>query len=191
VGSGDGRGPYHWAAADPWCFFIASDANPSALQEIAWRAGRKPARGGVSNLLCIAEPLDILSKELGAVADRITIILPWGSLLRAVAAPEMNALRYIARLCLPDATAEIIFSYDQNDAQEQAPLGDLTFDESHIATLPERYQLAGLKIAEVAEISQQQLAAYETTWAKRLAFGRRRTVWRIRATRDFADVETL
>jgi 16S rRNA (adenine(1408)-N(1))-methyltransferase len=132
--------------------------------------------------LCIGEPLEMLANELGAVADRISVILPWGSLLGAVALPEVDALRHVARLCLPDATVEIVFSYDQQqDAREGAPLGTVVLDEQHIAMLAERYARAGLEIVSTANIPQRQLTAYETTWAKRLAFGRRREVWRIEA----------
>jgi 16S rRNA (adenine(1408)-N(1))-methyltransferase len=182
LGSGDGRGPYHWAYREPSRLFIASDANASALTDIAWRAGRKAARGGISNLLCIAEPLDTLSTELRAVADRVTVILPWGSLLRAVALPEIASLRHIAHLCLPDANVEIVFSYDERrDARERTSLPAAGLDEDHMATLPALYEQAGLLIASAERFSQGELAAYHSTWAKRLAFGRPRNVWRVRA----------
>lgn len=118
MGSGDGRGPYHWASRDPSRLFIAADANASALAEIAWRAGRKPARGGVPNLICIAEPLDALAAELPAVADRISVILPWGTLLTAVGAPQLDSLRQIAHLCLLGARLEIVLSYEEHDAHQ-------------------------------------------------------------------------
>jgi 16S rRNA (adenine(1408)-N(1))-methyltransferase len=117
------------------------------------------------------------------VADRITVILPWGSLLRAVAVPEINSLRDIARLCLPKATIEIVLSYDeQRDARQKAPLGTGGLDEEHMrTTLPRLYGQAGLLIVAAEQISQRELADYHTTWAKRLAFGRPRNVWRLRA----------
>src|SRR5262249_47636683 len=92
---------------------------------------------------------------------------------------------HIARLCLPDATLEIVFSYDrQRDARPGAPLGATGFDEAHITTtLPSLYQQAGLRIVAVEEISQHELAAYHTTWAKRLAYGPLRRVWKIQARR--------
>jgi 16S rRNA (adenine(1408)-N(1))-methyltransferase len=162
--------------------FIASDANPDALTEIAWKAGRKAARGGIPNLICIAEPLQALATELAAAADRITVILPWGSLLRAVVAPDLVSLRHIAHLCLPDAGVEIVFSYDeQRDARLRVLLPAGGFDEAHIATLPHLYQEAGLQIVAADRFSQRELANYQTTWAKRLAFGRPRKVWRLQA----------
>jgi len=162
--------------------FIASDANPAALTEIAWRAGRKASRGGLPNLICIAEPLQALATELAAAADRVTVILPWGSLLRVVTAPELVSLRHIAHLCLPDASVEIVLSYDeQRDAQQGILLPAGGFDEEHIATLTRLYQQAGLQIAAADRLSPKELADYQTTWAKRLAFGRPRKLWRLRA----------
>ncbi len=167
-------------AREPDRLFIASDANPSLLLETAWKAGRKPARGGISNLICIAEPLDVLAAELGAVADRVTVILPWGSLLRSVAAPDVDslrsiadlhsiaALRSIADLCLPEATIEIVFSYDsERDARERAPLGVSVLDERHIlTTLPRLYEQAGLPIALVERLSQKELAKRERPYTQ-------------------------
>lgn len=182
LGSGDGRGPYHWASREPSRLFIASDANVAGLTETAWRAGRKAARGGVPNLICVAEALDTLSAELSRVADRVTVILPWGSLLRAVGTPEPVSLRHIAQLCRPEADVEIVLSYDaQRDARQALLLPAGTLDESHIATLPGLYQQADLQIVTADRISQRELAACQTTWAKRLAFGQPRIVWRLRA----------
>ena len=182
LGSGDGRGPYRWASREPSRLFVASDSNAAALTEIAWRAGRKPKRGGVPNLICIAEPLDALATELAAVADRITIVLPWGSLLRAVAAPEVVSLRNIARLCLAGANLDIVFSYDaQRDARQGIPLTAGALDEEHIATLPHLYEQAALHILGAVPFPQKELAAYQTTWVKRIAFGQPRNIWRLRA----------
>ncbi|MCI0349574.1 MAG: hypothetical protein L0Z53_09140 [Acidobacteriales bacterium] len=181
LGSGDGRGPYRWAAREPSRLFIASDANADGLLEIAWRAARKPARGGIANLLCIAEPFDVLARELGRIAHQVSVILPWGSLLSAVAAPEINSLCSIAELCLPAANIEAVFSYDcQRDGR--APGLVAVLDERHIEEdLKPLYREAYLPIAAATRIPQRELARYETSWAKRLAAGRAREVWRIQA----------
>ena len=126
----------------------------------------------------------MLAAEFGRVADRISIILPWGSLLRTVAAADIEALRQIAKLCLPDANIEIVFSYDpEHDAGEGARLGIPNLNEQYMTlTLAELYDRAGLHLVAAAKIPLTELARYETTWAKRLASGRSRDVWRIRAT---------
>ena len=137
--------------------------------------------------MCIAEPLSVLAAELGPVADRVSVILPWGDLLRVVATADVGSLCDLARLCLPAANLEIVFSYDRNrDAKDNVLFDVGTLDEQYVATLTSLYEQAGLRVVATEKIAQAHLAAYETTWAKRLAFGRPREVWRIRARRSLA-----
>ena len=140
-------------------------------------------------MICIGESLDVLATELSRIAHRISVILPWGSLLRAVAAPDIASLRQIARLCLPGASIEIVLSYDRQRDQRQADrLGISQLDEEHITSvLPEIYQQAGLQVLHSEKISLPALLAYQTTWAKRLTGGRRRDVWRLSAQPTFED----
>ena len=49
VGTGDGRYPYESARGDPETLYIGLDPDAGAMSEYAFRAGRKPARGGVDN----------------------------------------------------------------------------------------------------------------------------------------------
>ena len=136
------------------------------------------------NLICIAEPLHILAAELGRVADRITAILPWAELLHAVAAPDLPALQNIAALCLSHARIEIVFSYNPDrDGRNTKLLGSVGLDNAHISkVLPPVYEQAGLKIIRIEKLANMELAQYETAWAKRLAFGRSRDIWRLIVT---------
>ncbi len=163
--------------------FVAVDSNPELLARIAWQSERKPSRGGVPNLLCLAEAAEALSRELPGVADRISVILPWGRLLRSVAQPDLADLRSIAALCQPEATIEIVFSYDPCvDAQKGGPLPKLVVDEAHVVKeLPRLYRLAGLDVTGVQRLPLADLKSYSTTWARRLSFGREREVWRVTA----------
>jgi hypothetical protein len=136
----------------------------------------------VSNLLCIAEPADALTGELPGIADRLTVILPWGSLLRVVASPESASLESLRRLCASNAKVEIVFSYDRKrDAGEGGPLGCGGIEERHVqGVLRESYERAGFRIVSIESISREELVSYQTTWAGRLAFGAPREVWRVR-----------
>jgi 16S rRNA (adenine(1408)-N(1))-methyltransferase len=152
---------------------VATDANPDALLETAWRAARKPARGGVGNLLFIAEPVDVLAAELPAVAERVTVILPWGSLLTGLVLPEIASLQHVHRLCAPNASLEIVVSYD-----ERRDTGGV--NENHVRQLLPVYESVGFRMLSLELISQLDLRAYDTSWAKRLAFGQSREIWRLR-----------
>jgi 16S rRNA (adenine(1408)-N(1))-methyltransferase len=128
----------------------------------------------VSNLLCVAEPLDVLAPAMGAIAERLSVILPWGNLLETVAIPRQESLRNLATLCLPHATVEIVLSYDERNAER--------LDDQHVVEiLPRLYRHAGLRVRRVEKLGNDDLEKYETTWARRLAFGRSRDIWRILA----------
>jgi hypothetical protein len=127
--------------------------------------------------VCIAATPEELACELGAVASNVSVLLPWGSLLRGVAAPEADTLLAIRRLCLEGARVELVFSYDAGDRRD-ARMPPLT--EGHIRdALPRAYLHAGLSMTSVTEMAAAELRALGTTWAQRLAFGRGRRVWRL------------
>lgn len=149
------------------------------MADTAWRASRKPARGGVDNLVCVAASAEAI--ELSRIAHRVTVLLPWGSLLRGVALPEPSMLRALHALCVERAELEVVFSYQAGDALDPA-MSPIT--EAHVAELPIAYAREGLSLARVTTLNREELRALGTTWAKRLGFGRPRTVWRLRISKD-------
>jgi 16S rRNA (adenine(1408)-N(1))-methyltransferase len=158
------------------------DANADLLVPVARQAGRKPSRGGVSNLICIAASAEDVSAEIPCLADSITVVLPWARLLRVVAEPIGPDLGSIAALGRTGATFETLFSYDAAvDGRARSNLAvDLT--EHHVTqVLPAAYRSAGLCRVETARMTRAMLKAYPTTWVGRLAFGRARSFWRIKA----------
>jgi 16S rRNA (adenine(1408)-N(1))-methyltransferase len=173
--------------------FLASDANPDALLETASRAGRKPARGGIGNLICIAEPVDVLARELAGIATFVTVILPWGSLLRGLVLPEIDSLRQLQRLCVPGACVEIVFSYDPARDAGSGSLGGLIHvDELHVHdVLKSAYEAVGFHWISAERIRQVELVRYESSWAKRLAFGRPREVWQLCVSNGSRSRESL
>lgn len=92
---------------------------------------------------------------LAGLGDRVSVLLPWGSLLRPVAAGEAEGLGRLAGLCAPGARVEVVFGE-----------GDLAAPSA--GALEAAYAEAGLavtaRLAGAAEV-----AALGTTWAKRLA----------------------
>jgi hypothetical protein len=92
---------------------------------------------------------------LEGLGDRVSVLLPWGSLLRAVAAGGPDGLRRLRAICAPGARLDVVFGED--DLAAASP-----------ATLEGAYAEAGLavtaRLAGAAEV-----AGLGTTWAKRLA----------------------
>ena len=181
LGTGDGRYPYEFARRSPDRFFVGIDANASAMGAVSHKIGRKPAKGGLGNALFVAAAVEALPAELEGIAARVTVLFPWGSLLRAIVLPEPDILAGIRRLCRPGATLEIVLGYDpQRERTEidRLALPDPT-GEYLRAELPPRYRDVGLRIERVEALTREALRVLPSAWAKRLGYGRRRDVWRI------------
>jgi 16S rRNA (adenine(1408)-N(1))-methyltransferase len=184
VGAGDGRYAYESARSDPGSLYIAVDTDAAALAEYAYRAGRKPARGGITNALFVVAAVERLPRELEGLAERVRINFPWGSLLRALLAPEPQVLGAIARLLLPGSTAEVILAYDpghDTGAFAGDPLPAL--DQARIETeLVPAYRAAGLPIRTWRRLNQDEALAVPSSWGRRLLHARPREVFLVAAT---------
>lgn len=92
--------------------------------------------------------------ELRGLADRLTVLLPWGSLLRAVAGGR-DGLERLRGLCRAGAEFEVVVS----DA-------DLAGADSEALTAA--YAEAGFAVT-VEAADATEVAGLGTSWAKRLA----------------------
>jgi 16S rRNA (adenine(1408)-N(1))-methyltransferase len=181
VGSGDGRFVYERARHDPVSLYVALDPDARALSGYAYRAARKPSRGGVANALFVIASLEALPPELIGLADHVYVNFPWTALLRAVLLPEPAALAGLASLMKQGGNFEIVFCFDPlHDAAAMAgePLPQL--DEAYIdETLRPAYAAAGLDLLERRRLTQEEALAIPSTWGRRLLHGRPREVFRV------------
>lgn len=113
IGTGDGRFVYRSASANPRRFFIGIDANAKPLAKISMKAMRKPAKGGLPNVLFIQASVENLPEELNNTADEIHIHFPWGSLLRAVVLGDEGVLENLRRICALECLLEIVIGIDE------------------------------------------------------------------------------
>jgi len=108
---------------------------------------------------------------LRGLADRLTVLLPWGSLLRAVALGEADGLGRLRALCAPGAKVDVVF-------------GACDLSEPSAQALVARYGAAGLAVS-AREASAAEVEALGTTWAKRLARSDpTRRFWRLSGVAD-------
>lgn len=181
LGTGDGRLPYALARADPHRLFVGIDANAQALREVSGRA----ARARLANLVYVRASVEELPSELAGAADRVTVVLPWGSLLAAVARPALPLLRSIRGVCRPGARFSAILSVTERDRAEQARLGLPALDAVHLrGPLAAGYAAAGFTTISMRPLSLDELGRWPSTWARRLAHGRPRPVVQIDARVD-------
>lgn len=170
IGTGDGRFVYRLAAENPNKFYIGVDANAAPLEKISMKATRKPAKGGLANVLFIQAAIENLPEELTKTADEIHIHFPWGSLLQAVALGDENALRSLRRIAAPECILEIIIGVDeQRDRTEIERLGLPRFSADYLQkTLIPKYEAAGFEPVESGRLNPSEWSRLETSWARRL-----------------------
>lgn len=164
---------------------LAADANGDALRDVSKKASAKPAKGGLSNLLCARFSLEEAERgELSAFVHSLSVILPWGSLLAAVAVPEREeGLTRLRSFLRPNGLLEILFGYSEKTDPgpvKELSLPTLTF--SRMRELERAYGGAGFRV-KATPISLEQLKAVPSDWAKKLAWsGKERPFIRITGT---------
>ena len=112
IGTGDGRFVYKQAQANPDKFYIGIDANAKPLEKVSMKATRKPAKGGLPNVLFVQAAAESLPEEFNETADEIHIHFPWGSLLGAVLRGDESVLCALRRICAPECLVEIVIGID-------------------------------------------------------------------------------
>ncbi len=108
------------------------------------------------------------------------VLLPWGSLLAAVALPDLAVLEGLSRMCKPDAELRVVFGYDASlEVAAVGARGLPALTDEYLRALPARYRVAGFSVS-ARMLSNRELAELGTTWAGRLAHGRARCFCELR-----------
>jgi 16S rRNA (adenine(1408)-N(1))-methyltransferase len=144
-------------------------------------SARRAARAGLDNLLFVQAAVEALPVELTSVADRITVNYPWGSLLRAVAAPDIGLVAAIAGTGRPGATFTLLVNMSVFDdagycARMGLPHPPILADARATA---EAFGAAGLGVTAI--VADLTALPYKTSWGQRLVRGSRRRILRLDA----------
>ena len=140
-------------------------------------SSRRASRGGPANALFVVAGAERLPDELRGLADELTILFPWGSLLRGTLALDdaVPASAGIASLLAPDGIATAFVSIEDRDGLELPRLDA----EGACEALRERWSRHGLELCGLRQSTPAELTATRSSWARRLAAGRDRVAWRI------------
>lgn len=170
IGTGDGLFVYQCARRNPKKFYIGVDANTRPLGKVSEKVHRKPAKGGLPNVLFLQSAVEDLPVELDGIANEVHVHFPWGSLLRAVALGDKQVLQNIRRVCANDALLEVVIGLDpERDRTEMERLGLPLISTGHIdSVLAPEYKNAGFEICERETILPSEWPELQTSWAKRL-----------------------
>ena len=163
MGTGDAAWVLRRARAEPSRFFVGIDANAENLASASRRAAAKPQRGGCANALFVQAAAEAPPSELEGLADSLTVLLPWGSLLAAVT----------ALLCV--AAVSLFFRLSRAGVAMRALADD-----------QQAAMAVGVDIHRYFSITwamQRELADLGTSWSGRLAHGRARRFYELRGAR--------
>lgn len=187
VGTGDGRWPYEMAKRDAINLYVGIDPDASALAEYAYRASRKPSRGGVANVLYVVASVEQMPPELAGLADFVVVNFPWGGLLRGILRPEPDLLRALALPLRSGGELRVTLTYDPGHDHGATPdSGPLPSPSEYYIreSLGPVYAATGLEIVETQLLTREEALAIPSTWGRRLLHGRQREVYAFTARRQ-------
>jgi 16S rRNA (adenine(1408)-N(1))-methyltransferase len=172
IGTGDGKHVLATARRNPGTLVVGLDAGPDAMRRTAARAAAKPAKGGQPNALFVWAAVEQLPAELTGVTA-VHVLMPWGSLLRAIVAPDEGVLRAIASACAPGA--EFLITLNLHAWRPPVPeVGDTAEPTPDSAgdVLAAAYARAGWVLDSAEYLDDAQIAELGTSWTKRLGSSR-------------------
>ena len=184
VGTGDARTAYRQALANPGWLVIGVDPAWQRMTETAVRAARKPAKGGAPNLLLVNSAIETVPAPLHRRADAVTVLMPWGKLLRGVVRGEQDVISGLRAVAKPGAPLEISIGtsiWRDPIPLEIRDLPELTPEAVESSGLAARLAALGWQVTDVRLVAHTDLEAISSSWAKRLGSGATETVLHLRA----------
>jgi 16S rRNA (adenine(1408)-N(1))-methyltransferase len=184
VGTGDARTAYRQAVAHPEWLVVGVDPAWQRMTETAVRAARKPAKGGAPNLVLVNSAIEAVPAALHGVADEVTVLMPWGKLLRGVVLGEDDVLSGLRSVAKAGAPLEI--SIGTSIWRDPVPLEirdlpELTPEAVDATGLADRLATFGWEVADVRLVPHTDLDTISSSWARRLGSGATETVLHLRA----------
>jgi 16S rRNA (adenine(1408)-N(1))-methyltransferase len=173
VGTGDGLLPYRMAVDDPGTLYVGCDPVAENMADVAVRSRRKPAKGGVGNLLLVVTTVEDPPPELRGRADALHCVLPWGRLMEGIATGDQAVLSGLRSFARPGAPLRVVLNvgvWDVSTPLHVEPLPEVT-DEHVRRVLGPAFAQAGFDIGGHGDVGPADVRALRSTWARRLTHG--------------------
>ena len=149
------------------------------MAHVSRGAAARPERGGLPNLIFLAEGVERLPAAFDGLADHVTLLFPWGSLLRGAMGLDPTTSASIARLVAPGGRLEIVISILERDRAAVGGGGAGPFGATDFDVITRTFGGLGLIATEPCRLTPAEVRATASTWARRLRSDPDRPVWRL------------
>jgi SAM-dependent methyltransferase len=169
IGTGTGQAVLRRARREPDSLVIGLDADARTMNDASRRAAASVTKGGLPNALFLVESAERLPGPLSGRADLVTVVLPWGSLLRAILGAEREVIAGLCALLRSDGEL-LLFLSELDSGGVGALLAQL--GQLELATL------------EVRQATADDVRVLSSGWARRLGIPGSRPAWIVRLQRQ-------
>lgn len=183
VGTGSGRLVLKRSCKDPGGFYIGIDPSADSMLENSVKAVKLNKKTGLDNLMFVIASIELIPDGLAETADTVSVILPWGSLRDGIVKADFQVLSNLRKLGKPGSALEILVGYDESKEpreMEKRLLPELS--REYFSALVPVYGNAGINIHGIKVLRNDELKMIESDWAKRLAYGGARSMYRLDCT---------
>ena len=173
VGTGDGRAVLETAARQPSTLVLGMDASAPAMAEASRRAARHARKGGLPNAGFVVAAAEAPPVELVGLADALTVLFPWGSLLRGVLGRDEAVAAGLDSVVAPDGSIELLLAPSARDRLDGLPTEIAAIVDAAART----FEAFGFELVDGRRATTDEVRASGSTWARRLGVaGRQGTV---------------
>ncbi|EKD95637.1 MAG: 16S rRNA methylase [uncultured bacterium] len=178
LGTGDGRYVYKNAKENSGTLFIGIEPIQKQLENYS----RKSQKENITNAIYILGSVEYFPDELLGTADKLTIILPWGSLLQSITNPNYEKNSLISNILKSNGICEIVLGYSQEyepNETERLELENLSVEYLKSTVIP-IFEKNNLHLTEFGSLGKKDLKPIESTWSKKLSFGKNRPLYQLK-----------
>ncbi|EKD95337.1 MAG: 16S rRNA methylase [uncultured bacterium] len=178
LGTGDGRYVYKNAKENSDTLFIGIEPIQKQLENYS----RKSQKENITNALYILGSIEFFPEELIGTADKLTIILPWGSLLQSITNPNYEKTALISNILKNKGICEIVLGYSKEhepNETERLELQNLSVEYLK-STVISMFKKNNLYLTEITSLGKGDLKSIESTWSKKLSFGKNRPLYQLK-----------
>jgi len=176
LGTGDGRFVFKNALKNKSTLYIGLDPAEKQIQIYSKKSNRRRLK----NALYVIGSLENLPDELYSTVDKIFINLPWGTLLEKIVKSNEIYIEELSTILKKDGEIEIIFGYVPELEPSETERLDLPVieNESDVLKTFSTFKKT-FEVIEMKRLLKEDLDKIETTWAKKLKFGKDRFIYKI------------